>query len=308
MSTSGHGEEPVLSVIIPTFNRLNDLCQTLDHLYDSLPSDVEVIVVDDGSTDSTRNEIPRRYGKARFIRSELRQGPSSARNLGLRQARGRYVLPLDSDCFIVPETLGWLVETLRKEQKRHLLLSCRPWPDGKRSVKPTPAREYSFRDLLLKSYGEVVPILVTESLHRYGLEYPQLFAGGEPLLLVELSRRQTLYFVDKVILEYRTDASSRISSAEYQLKYPLEIASVFAAYLPYFEGQRDPELSKERARVVEKLGVYLLLGGAKRGAVAQLWRAFLLGRPTALVFCASALLPRESLRWLFSKYRSARSC
>jgi hypothetical protein len=96
----------------------------------------------------------------------------------------------------------------------------------------------------------------------------------------------------------------RISSADYQLRYALEIATVFEAYLPFLDGQADPELRKERARVLEKAGAYFSLGGATRQAGRRLLQALAAGRPSALAFLiAATLLPKSWLSRLFREYR-----
>jgi glycosyltransferase involved in cell wall biosynthesis len=99
---------PVVSVVIPTFNRIDTLPEVLAALeaQDGAP-DFEVIVVDDGSTDETPRWLAARPPRAREVRS-LRQenrGPAAARNAGVAAARGRWVAFLGDDT--VPAA-GWL--------------------------------------------------------------------------------------------------------------------------------------------------------------------------------------------------------
>lgn len=88
---------PIVSVVIPTFNRRRLLCEAIDSvLYQNFPS-VEIIVVDDGSTDATAETLAARYGDAvRCLRQENR-GFGSARNKGVSAATGSYIAFLDSD-------------------------------------------------------------------------------------------------------------------------------------------------------------------------------------------------------------------
>jgi hypothetical protein len=288
---------PLVSVVIPTYNRQVYLRATLEHLLACGPPGMEVIVVDDASQDRTLEMLARDYPSVVAISVPTRRGPSSCRNIGMDVARGQYFLPLDSDCFVVGETLCWLWRELPGLDS-HLLLSCRSWPERKRAVEVTPSRAYTARDCLLKTYGEVVPVLHLDSLRKSELRYPELFAGGEPLLLAQLAQMQPIPFVDRVVLEYRTDLSERISGADYQLRYPQEIARVFEAYLPFL-GQ----LPSERARVREKAGVYLLLAGRRREAATHLLASLKLGRASALAFLAAGLLPVSWLRRGFLAYR-----
>ena len=95
------------SVIIPVYNTEDYLAECLDSVLAQTQRDIEVILVDDGSTDSSP-EIERRYAerdpRVRVIMQEnQRQG--AARNRGLEQARGKYVYFMDSDDLIIPTHL-----------------------------------------------------------------------------------------------------------------------------------------------------------------------------------------------------------
>jgi glycosyltransferase involved in cell wall biosynthesis len=90
---------PLVSVIVPTFNRQYCIARAIDSARAQTHADVEVIVIDDGSTDGTGDYIRDRYAtdvRVRYIRQE-NHGVSAARNAGLRQVRGEYVAFLDSD-------------------------------------------------------------------------------------------------------------------------------------------------------------------------------------------------------------------
>lgn len=101
---------PNISVIIPTYNRLNKLSQALASIgrIDFDENDYEVIVVDDGSTDGTCEYINDLKKKVPFKLHYLYQknsGPSSARNNGIRNAVGKYVFIIDSDCVVAKDIL-----------------------------------------------------------------------------------------------------------------------------------------------------------------------------------------------------------
>ena len=85
-----------VTVIIPTFNRAKLVREAIDSVLDQTYRDVEVVVIDDGSTDDTELAL-RRYGTAiRYIKQENR-GLNAARHRGLEIARGDYIGLLDSD-------------------------------------------------------------------------------------------------------------------------------------------------------------------------------------------------------------------
>jgi glycosyltransferase involved in cell wall biosynthesis len=90
---------PRLSIILPAYNCEAFLEQTLDSMLSGLPEDYELIVVDDGSQDSTAEILKRYEGAGKNIRIAYRDhaGASGARNHGLDLARGEYVAFLDCD-------------------------------------------------------------------------------------------------------------------------------------------------------------------------------------------------------------------
>jgi len=95
-----------VSVIIPTYNKAPYIRQAVDSALAQTYKDLEIIVVDDGSTDETVS-ILKSYvdaGQITYIYQD-NQGPSKARNAGLKLARGRYIKFLDSDDFLFPEQI-----------------------------------------------------------------------------------------------------------------------------------------------------------------------------------------------------------
>jgi len=88
---------PKLSVIIPTYNRLPMLKEAVDSVLTQDFEDMELIIVDDGSTDGTAEEIKRYGGRVKFIQHSENKGVSTARNRGVLQARGKLIAFLDSD-------------------------------------------------------------------------------------------------------------------------------------------------------------------------------------------------------------------
>lgn len=102
---------PVISALIPTYNRAVYLAGALESVLGQTRPPDEVIVVDDGSTDETPSVV-RRFGEAvRYLRQE-NAGPSVARNLGMGSARGDYVALLDSDDEWLPTFLEALEAAL----------------------------------------------------------------------------------------------------------------------------------------------------------------------------------------------------
>lgn len=297
----------LLSIIIPSFDRKEVLSTTLERIRECLEPDVEVIVIDDASTDGTLEILASRFPTFDFYRQEPRGGPSLARNLGLVKAKGRYYLPIDSDCLLNPTAFRRLLNTLRtSKEDQHLLLVCRPVGAEEPQPELTP-HPYSQRDVLLKTRGEVVPVLPLTTLRKLGLSYPQLFAGGEPLLLAELAKSVPLSYIPLTIFEFRTDVPWRISGWRYQLAYPARLAEVFEAYLPYLAAyDGDARMTREHGRVLRRAGVYRLLASQRRQARAH-FRAAMPSPGALLGYLACHLLPLSLARAAFVAVKIALS-
>jgi len=89
-------QQPLVSVIIPTYNRSTTLGRAIRSVLNQTYPDVELIVVDDGSTDDTVS-ILGSYGERIRWMSQQQSGPSAARNTGARLATGKFLSFLDSD-------------------------------------------------------------------------------------------------------------------------------------------------------------------------------------------------------------------
>jgi len=97
---------PLLSVVIPTWNRARLVCEAVESALSQRIGHVEVIVVDDGSTDDTANVLMRNFGSRIYLLClPSRRGVGAARNAGVRLASGELLAFLDSDDLWLPGKL-----------------------------------------------------------------------------------------------------------------------------------------------------------------------------------------------------------
>ncbi len=108
---TGHQGQLLVTVIVPVFNGGSDLEKCLAGIAASTYPPIEIILVDDGSTDGMTQAVAARYG-ARMIRREQMQGPASARNLGAGEARGDIIFFTDADVRLDPAAISIAVQTL----------------------------------------------------------------------------------------------------------------------------------------------------------------------------------------------------
>ena len=97
-------KEPLISVMMPTYNNDKYIAQAIESIYAQNYSNIEIIVVDDGSTDNTK-EIVKRYKDIKYFYTE-HKGIPFARNIALENSKGEYIAFLDSDDYWLPNKLN----------------------------------------------------------------------------------------------------------------------------------------------------------------------------------------------------------
>ncbi len=115
---------PRVSVITPTYNRANLLSQAIESVLSQDFDDLELIVVDDGSTDNTADsvrEIQNRDARVCYRKLPQNRGVGFARDMGLRQARGEYIAWIDSDDLWLPCKLRMQVDVLNAHPEIEIL-------------------------------------------------------------------------------------------------------------------------------------------------------------------------------------------
>jgi len=109
------------TVIIPTYNRAKYIEKALDNVHLQLYRPLEVIIVDDGSTDNTEEIVAdwRKYNEEEsfevFYYRQENAGAPAARNLGIKKSRGEYIQFYDTDDFITPEKIMLQIKKMKQE-------------------------------------------------------------------------------------------------------------------------------------------------------------------------------------------------
>jgi glycosyltransferase involved in cell wall biosynthesis len=138
---------PLVSIVVPVYNSEAFLRETLDSVFALEYEPFEVIVVDDGSTDGSA-DIAESYARVHCIRQENR-GPSEARNVGVRLARGEFVAFVDSDDIVLPHKLSAQVGHLLNHPEVTANLGRQEW------ITPPPN---AVRDLVWGDLDGIPPM------------------------------------------------------------------------------------------------------------------------------------------------------
>jgi len=121
--------QPLVSIIIPTYNRVHLLSETLDCVVNQTYSNWECIVIDDGSTDETQVLLNKHSNNDRrfkiIIKSkEEKKGASVSRNLGLKMSKGEFIQFLDSDDILAYNKIEEQIKMLTNENK-YTVCTCK---------------------------------------------------------------------------------------------------------------------------------------------------------------------------------------
>ena len=299
----GDSNGRAISVVIPTFNR-GLLIERAIHsvLCQNSPS-MEIVVVDDASTDNTSQIVRDRFPQVRFFRHDHNQGPGPARERGIREARGRWVFMLDDDDELVPDALQAAADAISEfpaaAQYPAVQFAC---SNGALAV---PFRVLSLNDYLRGQVrGDFLPIVQREVFLNADVHYPTTRLGGEHLLWWALAERFGLPTWNRALVRVHGDAPDRLTSVQQQVNRAEEHAALQEMTIARF----GPMLKLQMPAILRKkhLGAasYWLLASQRRRAWPHLQAAFALGsRGPALALGIMALAPNSVVRRSYSVFR-----
>jgi glycosyltransferase involved in cell wall biosynthesis len=146
---------PGVSVVIPTYNYGHFLAESIESALNQTYPNIEVIVVDDGSTDHTRQVVEKYLPRVRYLH-QSNAGVSAARNTGLRAATHPFVSFLDADDKWLPNMLAKMMATFAQLPDEFAVVACQAVRFGQpgqvlnnKSLRQFAPMEVSLRDLLL---------------------------------------------------------------------------------------------------------------------------------------------------------------
>ncbi len=211
--------EPLVSIIIPCFNREKYLPETIASCLGQTYGSIELIIIDDGSTDRTWDIIKksmRNNPQIKAIRT-TNQGQCSARNLGIKLAKGRYVKFLDSDDLLLPHSINYQVQILRHFQVDVTVGGVKLFRDRELiSVHENLMADVSFSNsILYQSFLELIlnqrftfnEILISKSLVDNVEGFYSYLKGAEELnlclKLAAIYPKSKIAFSEEVVLMKR---------------------------------------------------------------------------------------------------------
>jgi glycosyltransferase involved in cell wall biosynthesis len=271
---------PKVSVIIPTYNRANLLARAIKSVLNQTFQDFELIIVDDGSTDNTRElveEFQKKDSRIKYIFQENSGGPAKPINTGIKNSRGECIAILESDD-------EWLLEKLEKqvkvleEFKNVGLVSCyafRIFADGTKKLYKTPYlgifKKTKWK-LFWKKWGIITLSTVMirkEVVERIGFFDEKIKAGADVDFYLRCIKEFDFYFIDEPLVNYYEFAQS-LSKTQFWEKWIPEYEYILEKYKENFE-----KCKKAKSRFLRTLATCYLLKGDLKKAKKYQWEAIL---------------------------------
>jgi glycosyltransferase involved in cell wall biosynthesis len=198
-----------ISAVIPTYNRAHLIGRAIESVLGQRYAPTEVIVIDDGSTDRTRQVVESYDARVRYV-FQSNSGVSTARNRGVKEARFEWIAFLDSDDCWLPDHLGRIVnaiEATRGDAALYFSDTQQPTEDGGRRFWHLCgleiAGEFEFRpDAGEWAIAPVQPMMIQASVIR---RMTYLEVGG---LAEQLRTREDTHLFYKLALQYPACAVS----------------------------------------------------------------------------------------------------
>ena len=279
---------PLVSIVIPTFNRRDQVLRALESVAKQSYPHLEAIVVDDASTDDTVQAIEaRRFAiPVEVVCLEKNSGPAEARNRGIARAMGKYIALLDSDDHWLPEKIALQVAMAERSANPRRVLVYTQVTIRRRSgtivrpVRPIRADE-NVADYLFLDGGYLAQsaILVSAELART-VDFPshlRLHEDWDWYIRLRQQHADFLMVPSPLCLVEDSETSGRASSAQ-----PALSLSVAAAWQPHISRRAylafNAKIAPQLRSVAPLRALRLILAAYRRRAIDTWMLLSLVGR------------------------------
>jgi glycosyltransferase involved in cell wall biosynthesis len=214
---------PVVSVIIPTYNCAPYLAEAIDSVLLQAGVNMEIIVVDDGSTDNTKEVIEKYRHRITYISQMPRRGASAARNLGIQRASGDWIAFQDADDIWLPEKLSMQLDALQRYPDARLVFadtllfresvviqdslsntSLKNWCACNATQSPEIYYGHIYSELVLKCFIYSISVVLPHKvLDEVGIFDEALEKAEDYDLWLRIARNHPVVYLDRIFCKYR---------------------------------------------------------------------------------------------------------
>jgi glycosyltransferase involved in cell wall biosynthesis len=207
-----------VSIIIPTYNSAQYVTDAVDSVLNQTFGDLEVLIIDDGSTDETESVMCRYSSSVRYIRQQ-NSGVAAARNRGITESRGRYVAFLDADDTWLPDKLERQIAALRAHTDTRVCYTAFTLVSSDLSplaIVRSKRQGRALEDLLLRGnvVGSICTVLCERSLFEKTGGFDQALSQcADWDMWVRLAALTEFLYLDEPTVTYRQHGSNMSRNA-----------------------------------------------------------------------------------------------
>lgn len=266
---------PKVSVIIPAYNSELYIREAIESALAQTYKDLEIIVIDDDSTDKT-GQIAKSFGSGlTYIRHNHNRGPSAARNTGIKHVNGEYIAFLDSDDIWLPNKIQEQIKLLENNKDIALVYS-----DGYRVnlsglemgllfniVKPY--RGFVFEELILDNFIPTSSVIVRKDiLNEVGTFNDRFLISQDFDLYLRIAESYEIDFVDAPLFKYRIYPDSASSKKrDVMLDDVIFITKFYQEKISFDNPRLAQKLDKRIAKYMFYIAIWSLEHTSRREAI-----------------------------------------
>jgi glycosyltransferase involved in cell wall biosynthesis len=265
-------KEPKVSVIIPTYNRANYISECIESVLIQTFGDYEIIVVDDGSDDNTR-EVLETYAKKINYFYQENSGPSCSRNKGILKAKGDFIAFLDSDDLWKPEKLEKSIPIIEGYEGVGIVFTNVVFQDFEGNIARVTEYDCLAQDEIKNQMMERTLIVTSSAIIRksvvkdVGLFDESLTYGEDWDMFYRIVRKYQARIVKDKLTIYRSSKDSMLANKEKREKLIYDTFRVIERIYSYPENVGQAHKKKTfYGRYYRELGEEDLFNGDVKNA------------------------------------------
>lgn len=306
---------PRVSVVIPVYNGARYFAHTIESVLAQTYSAKEIVVVDDGSLDSSQEVVARylHHSNVRLI-TQKNAGVAAARNTGIRNTAGEYIALVDQDDIWLPDKLALQVGYLDEHPEVALVHSNIHFIDGVGERIPDP--EWAW---VAPTYGQVLPeliqwnrictctVLLRKSvLEQAGLFRQELAPSDDWDLWLRIAARHLIGFVDTVTACYRVHQENESRNLLKMQEAEIRVVETFVREYPGAVGEA---ISRAKLCSLYSEAAHLLERSGRHTEARGYWLRAMRKNPVAskpyvsLIWGALPVRQRRALAWYGERVR-----
>lgn len=290
------------TVVISTYNRKFLVGNAINSILGQTWAKTEIVVVDDCSTDLTDTYVTSNFESVVYIKQDKNRGPGPARNKGILAARNNWVIILDDDDELMPNSLMIIAQFVSTGEFNSFPVLNFSSSNGSIPKEFMYIGASDYLNGLIK--GDFLPVVNKSVFLADGFRYPEIRVGGESLLWIQIAEKYTIPTWNQCVCKVGDEAPERLTSFQNQVNRAKEYAELQDIIL---EQQYEIMLKYAPGQIIQRYmgsATYWLIHGDRRMARKRILEVFKKGeyvKGTALLILT--VLPMRWVKHFFLMYR-----